>query len=100
MNKLKEFYTSFGFIITFMFLSVLISALFGKQFLSKFLLLVLTSQLLLNADKAESLLNKFKLSNEKVTSDNNNENKDNKYSGDVKSGILQDYQTKTNIRTA
>lgn len=63
MDKLKEFYTSFGFIITFMFLSVLISALFGEKFLSKFLLLILTSQLILNSDKAVNLINKLKISN-------------------------------------
>ena len=67
MNKLKEFYTSFGFIISFMFLSVLISALFGEKFLSKFLLLVLTSQLLLNSDKAVTLINKFTINNNKTT---------------------------------
>ena len=74
MTKLKEFYKSFGFIITFMFLSVLISALFGEKFLNKFLLLVLASQLLLNSDKATELINKVKISNEKVTSNNNNNN--------------------------
>ena len=71
MNKLKEFYNSFSFIIAFMFLSVLISALFGEKFLSKFLLLVLTSQLVLNSDKAVSLINKVKISNKKVTNNNN-----------------------------
>lgn len=74
MNKLKEFYNSFAFIITFMFLSVLISAMFGEKFLNKFLLLVLTSQLLLNSDKAVSLISKVKMSNSKVTNNNNVKN--------------------------
>lgn len=97
MTKLKEFYNSFGFIITFMFLSVLISALFGEKFLNKFLLLVLASQLLINSDKATELINKIKLSNEKVTSNNNsNKSLDNKFSGDVKNGLMVDYQAKLN----
>lgn len=70
MNKLKEFYNSVGFIITFMFLSVLISALFGEKFLNKFLLLVLTSQLLLNSDKATALIKKIEISNKKVNTSN------------------------------
>lgn len=74
MNKLKEFYTSFGFIITFMFLSVLISALFGEKFLNKFLLLVLTSQLVLNSDKAVSLINNFKINNNNITNTHNGVN--------------------------
>lgn len=72
MTKLKEFYNSFGFIITFMFLSVLISALFGEKFLNKFLLLVLTSQLVLNSDKATALINKLKMNNKTVTTIKNN----------------------------
>ena len=74
MNKLKEFYNSFAFIVTFMFLSVLISALFGEKFLNKFLLLILTSQLLLNSDKAVALFEKLKMSNNKVTNNNNVKN--------------------------
>ena len=72
MDKLKEFYNSFGFIITFMFLSVLISALFGEKFLNKFLILVLASQLLLNSDKATALIGKVKMTNQKVNNNNNN----------------------------
>ncbi len=83
MNKLKDFYNSFGFIITFLFMSVLISALFGEKFLSKFLILVLTSQLIINSDKAVSLINKFKIGNETVKSNNNN-----KLSGDVQNGKI------------
>lgn len=59
MTKLKAFYQSFGFIITFMFMSVLISAMFGEKFLNKFLILILTSQLLVNVDEAKELINKF-----------------------------------------
>lgn len=88
MNKLKEFYNSFAFIITFMFLSVLISAMFGDKFLNKFLLLVLTSQLLLNSDKAVNLINKVKMTNEKVTNNSNNNNVKNVFSWDIKNGKL------------
>ena len=89
MNKIKDFYNSFGFIITFMFLTVLISALFGQKFLNKFLLLVLASQLLLNSDEAIELINKFNLSNDKVNNTNNtNNNKNTTYSGDVINGKI------------
>lgn len=88
MTKLKEFYNSFAFIITFMFLSVLISALFGEKFLNKFLLLVLTSQLVFNSDKAVSLINKVQTTNQKVTNNNNNVKIENKFSGDVKNGKI------------
>lgn len=87
MTKLKEFYNSFAFIITFMFLSVLISAMFGEKFLNKFLLLVLTSQLLLNSDKVTALINKVKMSNDKVTNNNNVKS----FSGNVKNGKLINY---------
>lgn len=69
MDKLKEFYNSVGFIISFLFISVLISAMFGEKFLNKFLILVLVSQLIFNSDKAVSLINSFKITSEKVTSD-------------------------------
>ena len=84
MTKLKEFYNSFGFIIAFMFISVLMSALFGEKFLNKFLILVLTSQLVFNSDKATALINKIQLNN-KITNNNDNENK---FSGDVENGKL------------
>lgn len=87
MNKIKDFYNSFGFIIVFMFMSVLISALFGEKFLNKFLILVLTSQLVFNSDKAIDLLNKIKTNNEKVNT-NSNGNIQNKFSGDVNNGKL------------
>ena len=69
-----------------MFLSVLISALFGEKVLNKFLLLVLVSQLVINSDKAVKLIEKVKLTNEKVNDNNNNT--DNKFSGDVINGTL------------
>lgn len=77
-----------------MFLAVLISALFGEKFLSKFLLLVLASQLLLNVDEAKSLINKVSLANQKANSNNNNNNGkiENKFSGDVKAGKFVIYQ--------
>ena len=68
--------------------SVLISALLGEKFLNKFFLLVLTSQLVLNSDKAVNLINKFKTNNEKVTNNNSNGKIENKFSGDVKNGTL------------
>ena len=67
-----------------MFISVLISALLGEKFLSKFFLLVLASQLLLNTDKITELINKFSLSNEKLTS------------GVVNETMMMDYQAKLN----
>ena len=78
-----------------MFLAVLISAIFGEKFLSKFLLLVLTSQLLLNVEEVKSLINKFSEASEKVNTGSNNNNKgkiENKFSGDVKAGKFVIYQ--------
>lgn len=87
MSKLKEFYQSFSFIITFMFLSVLISAMFGEKFLNKFLILILTSQLLVNVDEAKALINKF--SNPiQTTKKQTNNNNSKMFSGDVKNGTL------------
>lgn len=86
MDKLKDFYNSFGFMITFMFLSVIISALFGEKFLNKFFILVLTSQLVLNVDEAKSLISKVSGTNAKINS--NNDKNENKFSGDVKNGTL------------
>lgn len=78
MDKLKEFYSSFGFIIAFMFISILISAMFGDKFLKKFYLLILASQLLLNVDKAEELINKISFNNKTVNDKNTNQNNDTK----------------------
>ena len=83
MNKLKQFYQSFSFIITFMFMSVLISAMFGEKFLNKFLILILASQLLINVDEAKGLINKFS----NPIKSTNKQNK-NMFSGDVKNGTL------------
>jgi len=78
MDKLKEFYTSFSFIISFMFISVLISALLGEKFLNKFFLLILASQLLLNVDTAKELINKFSLKENNSNTNNNKNNTDKK----------------------
>lgn len=59
MEKVKSFYQSMGFIITFILMCVIISATLGAKFLDKFLLLVLTSQLLINGDIAIKLFNKL-----------------------------------------
>lgn len=54
---MKEFYNSIGFILAFMLCCVGISAILGDKFLNKFLLLVLTSQVLINADEFISFIN-------------------------------------------
>ena len=66
MNKIKDFYSSFGFIVGFLLFCVVISAVMGQKFLNKFLLLVLTSQIIFNMDIFENLLSKFEKSVEKV----------------------------------
>lgn len=59
MNKIKEFYQSFGFIVMFLVMVIIISATMGQKFLSKFLMLVFTSQIIFNADTFIGLLSKF-----------------------------------------
>jgi len=63
---MKEFYNSIGFILCFMLCCVGISAILGEKFLNKFLLLVLTSQILINADDFINYINGI---NKKVTND-------------------------------
>ena len=92
MNKIKEFYQSFAFIITFMFMSVLISAMFGKKFLSKFLLLVLVSQVLFNVDEMTGLIKNLgaKPNTKPITNPNTKTviTTSSTISGDVKNGYL------------
>ena len=56
---IKKFYQSFTFIISFMLMCIIISVVIGEKALTKFLILVLTSQLLINADDTIKLIKKF-----------------------------------------
>ena len=58
MENFKKFYASFGFIISFLLLCIIISATMGQKFLSKFLMLVFVSQIILNSDEAIKLIEK------------------------------------------
>jgi len=87
VDKIQNFYKSFGFIVSFIFISILISAVFGEKFLNKFLLLVLASQLLINSDKAIAIIGKFKTvtpKKEETTTDS----KSDVYFGNVENGKL------------
>lgn len=52
---MKEFYESFSFIIAFMILVILFEMLFGDKFVHAFLILVMASMAILNADKIEKI---------------------------------------------
>lgn len=57
---MKNFYNSFSFIISFMILLLFFNMTLGGKFVEKFLLLVLASMAVLNADKIESIFNGIK----------------------------------------
>lgn len=63
MEQTKSFYNSLSFIVSFLFMCIIISATVGKQFLSKFLLIVLTSQILINANDSIKLFQKISVKN-------------------------------------
>lgn len=54
---MKNFYNSFSFIIAFMILLLLFNMVFGGKFVEYFLMLVLASMIVVNADKFNSVFN-------------------------------------------
>lgn len=54
---MKNFYNSFTFIITFMILLLVFNMMFGGKFVEWFLLLVLLSMVIINADKVKYIFN-------------------------------------------
>lgn len=50
MEKMQTFFNSFTFLIGFMFTSIFMQMLFGKEVLTKFLWLVLAGMILTNID--------------------------------------------------
>ena len=54
---MQNFYNSFSFIIAFMILLLLFNMLFGGKFVEYFLILVLASMVVVNADKFNSVFN-------------------------------------------
>ena len=54
---MKNFYNSFTFIITFMILLLIFNMMFGGKFVEWFLLLVLLSMVVINADKVKYIFN-------------------------------------------
>ena len=52
---MKEFYNSFTFILTFMILVLIFQMVFGNKFIEVFLLLVLASMVVVNADKFKNV---------------------------------------------
>lgn len=54
---MKNFYNSFSFIIAFMILLLLFNMIFGGKFVEYFLMLVLASMVVVNADKFNSVFN-------------------------------------------
>lgn len=54
---MQNFYNSFSFIIAFMILLLLFNMLFGGKFVEYFLMLVLASMVVVNAEKFKSVFN-------------------------------------------
>lgn len=54
---MQNFYNSFSFIIAFMILLLLFNMLFGGKFVEYFLMLVLASMVVVNAEKFNSVFN-------------------------------------------
>ena len=52
---MMNFYNSFTFIISFMVLVLFFEMVFGSKFVEYFLLLVLASMLIMNADKLQGV---------------------------------------------
>ena len=57
---MKNFYNSFTFILTFMILVLIFQMIFGTKFVEVFLLLVLASMVVVNADKFSEVFKGFK----------------------------------------
>lgn len=54
---MQNFYNSFSFIIAFMILLLLFNMVFGGKFVEYFLMLVLASMVVVNAEKFKSVFN-------------------------------------------
>ena len=52
---MKNFYNSFSFIISFMLIVLVFQMIMGSKFIEYFLLLVLASMVVVNADKVKYL---------------------------------------------
>lgn len=57
---MKEFFNSFTFILSFMIIVLIFNSIFGAKFTEWFLLLVLLSQIVVNADKFGTIFNGIK----------------------------------------
>lgn len=57
---MKSFYNSFTFILSFMILLLIFNSIFGATFTEYFLLLVLLSMVVVNADKVDSIFKGIK----------------------------------------
>ena len=57
---MKSFYNSFTFILTFMILVLIFQMILGDKFTEYFLLLVLASMIVMNADKFSEIFKGFK----------------------------------------
>lgn len=57
---MKKFYDDFGFIIGFMFLTLIFSTAFGEKATQYFLLLTLVSMILFNSQKFITFFNSLK----------------------------------------
>jgi hypothetical protein len=58
-NPLREFTSSFGFIVYFLVSTLIFNMVFGDDVTTAYLWLILLGMLVLNADKTVALLNKY-----------------------------------------
>lgn len=58
-NPLKEFTSSFGFIVFFLIGTLIFAMVFGEEVTNTYLTLILLGMLVTNADKTVALLGKF-----------------------------------------
>lgn len=57
---MRNFYNSFSFIVSFMILVLVFEMMFGEKFVEMFLLLVLASMAVMNADKIQYVFSGIK----------------------------------------
>ena len=57
---MDSFYNSFTFILSFMIIVLIFNSIFGAKFTEYFLLLVLLSMVVVNADKVDSIFKGIK----------------------------------------
>lgn len=74
MEKIQTFFSSFTFLLGFMFTCIFIQMLFGKEVLTKFLWLILAGMILTNSKQFISVLSNAGKNNATTKTTTNNDN--------------------------